>query len=157
MNFVSVSLVAAAIGFSSTTVAQPAEKGQALCYQIEKIVNALVDYTQTACVPSAGKSPGAFTFILISSKPVFASEASKKAWVLVAVAASGDALNKNASVKAEELWLSDANEMKSRTAYVMPAALAKSLQRRIKADQITLDTMYSEVSKNLSQRNIPKR
>jgi hypothetical protein len=47
--------------------------------------------------------------------------------------------------------------MKSRTAYVMPAALAKSLQRRAKADQISLETMYAEISRNLTQKSIPKR
>lgn len=117
---------------------QSPEKGQALCYQIEKVVNALVDYAQTSCLPTAGRSPGTHSFILISSKPVFSVEASKKGWLLVAVAATGDALNKSASVKADELWLSDANEMKSRTAYVLPAALARSLQQQIKGDKISL-------------------
>jgi len=140
-----------------SALSQSTEKGQALCYQIEKTVNALVDYTQTSCIPSAGKNPGTHSFILLSSKPVFSIEASKKAWILVAVAATGDALNKNASVRAEELWLSDATQMKSRTAYVMPAPLAKSLQRRVKGEQITLDGMYSEIIRNLSQRSIPKR
>ena len=136
---------------------QSTETGQALCYQIEKMINALVDYTKTSCLPTAGKDKESHSFILLSSQPVFSGAASKKGWVLVAVAATSDALNKNASVKAEELWLSDANQMKSRTAYVIPAALAKSLQRKIKADQISLDTMYSEISKSMSQKSISKR
>jgi len=138
-------------------LSQSAEKGQALCYQIEKMVNALVDYTQTSCLPTAGKSQGSYSFILLSSQPVFSVEASKKGWVLVSVAAAGDALNKNVSVKAEEIWLSDANQMKNRIAYIMPSELAKSLQRRIKADEINLDTMYSEISKNLIQKSIAER
>jgi hypothetical protein len=83
----------------SLAQSQSAERGQALCYQIEKMVNALVDYTQTSCLPTPGKGQGSQSFILLSSQPVFSVEASKKAWVLVAVAATGDALNKSASVK----------------------------------------------------------
>lgn len=136
---------------------QSAERGQAMCYQIEKTVNALVDYTQTSCLPTGGRQQGTYSFVVLSSQPVFSVEPSKKAWLLVAVAAVGDVLNKNASVKAEELWLSDAILMKNRVAYLMPAGVAKSLQRRIKADQITLDTMYSEICKNLAQRTITKK
>jgi hypothetical protein len=136
---------------------QSVEKGQALCYQIEKTVNALVDYTQTSCLPTKGKSPETHSFILLSNKPVFSTEASKKGWVIAAIAATGDALNKNASVRADELWLSDTTQMKTRIVYVMPAAMAKSLQRKVKGDQITVDGMYSEIIKNLDKRNLPKR
>ena len=146
-----------AFGVLATAFSQSAEKGQSVCFQIGNMVNALVEYTQTSCVPTLSKTPGAYSFILMSSKPIFAVEASKKARLLVAVAASGDALNRNPSVRADELWLSDANEMKSRIAYVLPAALAKSLQLRAKANQITLDGMYSEISRNLVRREIPKR
>lgn len=150
-------LIFTALAAPTQALPQSPEKGQAMCYQIEKMVNALVDYTQTSCLPTAGKSPGTHSFILISSKPVFSVEASKKGWLLVAVTATGDALNKNASVKADELLLSDANQMKSRTAYVLPAALARSLQQQIKSNKIGLESMYSQISSNLSQRSIPNR
>ena len=138
-------------------LAQSAEKGQAMCYQIEKTINALVDYTQTSCLPTGAKQKNAYSFILLSSQPVFSVEPSKKAWLLVAVAAVGDILNKSESVKAEELWLSDVNLMKNRVAHVFPAPLSKSLQRRVKAGQLGVEAMYSEISKNLTQKSIPKK
>lgn len=137
--------------------AQSTEKGQAMCYQIEKTINALVDYTQTSCLPTRGNLPGNYSFIVLSSQPIFSVEPSKKAWLLAAVAAVGEAMNKNASVKADEVWLSDGNLMKNRIAHVMSADTSKSLQRRIKADQITLDAMYSEISKNLTRKTIEKK
>lgn len=110
--------------FPALGLAQSAEKGQAMCYQIEKTINALVDYTQTSCLPTGAKQKNAYSFILLSSQPVFSIEPSKKAWLLVAVAAVGDILNKSESVKADELWLSDVNLMKNRVAHVFPAPLA---------------------------------
>ncbi len=137
--------------------AQSAQKGLSICEHIEKNINVLVDYTRTSCFPSSGNVRGAYSFIIISSKSVFSIEASKKAWLLVAVASVGDALNKDDSVKADELWLSDANLMKDRVAYVMPVGTAKSLQRQIRANQITLEAMYTQILKCLTRRTIRKR
>jgi hypothetical protein len=141
----------------STTIAQSANKGEALCYQIQNSVNALADFTDTRCFPSAGNTPKSLSFIILSSKPVFSVEASKKAWVLVAVAASGDSLNKQSSIKADELWLSDTNLLKGHIAYVIPASLAKSLQRRVKNGQINIETMYSEINRNLVRKTVQKK
>ena len=150
-------LMLAVLAVPHWAVGQGTEKGQAICYQIEKTVNALVDYTQTSCIPTRGMAANSQSFIVLSSQPVFSVETSKKAWILVAVAATGDALNKSGSVKADELWLSDANQMKARTAYVMPVSLARNLHRQVKAEQISLDEMYGQIIRNLSQRNIPKK
>jgi len=150
-------LVLAAAALPTLASAQSSEKVQAMCYQIETTANALVDYTRTSCLPSGGNTPGTYSFILLSSQPVFSVEASKKAWLLGAVAAVGDVLNRNPLVKAEELWLSDSNQMKNRAAYVMPADKARSLQRLVKSDRINLDTMYAEISKSLKRRQIPKK
>ncbi|MEZ5889231.1 MAG: hypothetical protein R3D52_02600, partial [Xanthobacteraceae bacterium] len=81
----------------------------------------------------------------------------KKAWMLVVVAAIGNTLNNTHSVKVDELWLSDTTEMKNRTAYVLPAALAKSLQKEIKSNKISLEDMFTQVNSKLSKRNIPKQ
>lgn len=152
-----VGAVLVVLFLSSVTFAQSAEKGEALCYQIQNSVNALADFTQTSCLPSAGSTPGSYSFIVLSSNPVFSVEASKKAWLIVAIAAAGDSLNKQSSVKADELWLSDAALMKNRTAHVFPASLAKSLQRRVKNGQLDLEGMYSEIKRNLVQKTVQKK
>src|SRR5262245_29497614 len=56
--------------------AQSTEQGQSVCYEVEKYINALVDYTQTSCIPARGKA-GASSFTILSSAPVFSVEASK--------------------------------------------------------------------------------
>jgi hypothetical protein len=142
--------------WSLSATAQPVEKGQSICYEVQNAVNALVDYTQTSCLPSAGKA-GALSFIVLSTQPVFSVQASKKGWLLVAVASIGKTLDEQPSVKADELWLSDTNLMKSRVAHVFPASLAKSLQRQVYNGQIDLEGMYAAIKKNLVQKTIPKK
>lgn len=143
--------------WSSVSFAQSAEKGMALCYQIQNSVNALVDFTHTSCLPSAGNTPGSYSFIVVSSQPIFSVDASKKAWLIVAIAAIGDSLNKQLSVSADELWLSDATLMKTRIAHVFPASLAKSLQSRVKSGQMDLEEMYGEIKRNIVQKTIQKK
>jgi len=69
--------VTVALFWSLSAAAQSVEKGQSICYEVQNAVNALVDYTQTSCLPSGGKD-GVFSFIVISNQPVFSVEASKK-------------------------------------------------------------------------------
>jgi len=143
------------IFWSLSAAAQSVEKGQSICYEVQNAVNALVDYTQTSCLPSGGKA-GALSFIVVSSQPVFSVEASKKGWLLVVVASVGKTLNEQPSIKADELWLSDANLMKNRVAYVFPMSLAKAIQRQIYNGQIDLEGMYVAIKKNLVQKTISK-
>lgn len=148
--------VTVALFWALPTVAESLEKGQSICYEVQSAVNSLVDYTQTTCLPGAGKA-GALSFIVVSSKPVFSVEASKKGWLLVAVASVGKTLNEQPSVRTDELWLSDSNLMQRRVAYSFPATLAKSLQRRVSNGQIDLEGMYSAIKMNLVQKTIPKK
>ena len=116
--------------------------------------NAIVDYTQTRCFPTGGKA-GAFSFIVVSSAPVFSVEASKKAWQLVVVAAVGKLLNDRPTYKMDELIVSDTNLMKDRVGYALPASLAKSLQSRMFNGRTNLDAAYAEIQKSLVQ--FPKK
>lgn len=140
---------------SLPAAAQSIEKGQSICYEVQNAVNGLVDYTETKCLPSGGKA-GALSFIVISSEPIFSVEASKKAWVLVAVASIGKVLNDQPLIKVDELWLSDVNQMKGRVAYVIPVSLAKSLQWQVYNGQIDLGGMYAAIKKNLVQKTVSK-
>lgn len=134
--------------------AQSTDKPLALCYRIERTINTIANFTTTQCAPSGGSKRGTISFVVITSKPVFATETAKKAWLLVAVAAVGDALNKDPAAKGDELWLSDATNTKRHVAWIMPTRVAQSLQRRIKRNEITLDQMYAEIGKNLKRRNV---
>lgn len=154
---VGISLILVALLFAGVRAnAQSLEKGEAFCYGVQDYANALVTYTQTKCIPAGGSKPKSLSLILISSEPVFSVEASKKAWLLVLVGAVGKKLNDDSSAHLDELWFSDIDRMKERIGYVLPADLAKTLQRRIKADQIDLDQMYAEIQKKLTRREVPE-
>lgn len=131
-------------------------KAEALCSRVVTEVNIMIEWTKTVCIPTRGKKPGAYSFIIISAQPVFSADKSKKGWLLVVAASIGKNLNK-IPLNAEELWLSDAYLTKSYVTHILPAHIAKSLQRQIKADQITLDMMYSEISKNLTRKAVSKK
>jgi hypothetical protein len=148
--------VTIAVFWPIAAVAQSVEKGQSICYEVQNAVNALVDYTETSCLPGGGKA-GALSFIVVSSQPVFSAEASKKAWLMVVVASVGKTLSERPSLKVDELWLSDSNLMKNRVAYSFPAALAKSLQRKVSSGQIDLERFYAAITRNLAQRTIPRK
>src|SRR5437588_11525342 len=99
----SIFLGIAFFAIALTASAQSPQTGISICRQIEKSVNALADFTQTSCAPGAGVAKGSLSFIVLSSRPVFAVESSKKAWLITVVGATGNFLNESKAVKAEEL------------------------------------------------------
>lgn len=131
------------------------DKGKAFCYELEKNINYLVDYTRTACIPTRGAG-SQHSFILISEQPVFSVEVSKQGWVLGIVDVAGSLMNQDSSLKVDQLVLSDVNQMKKRVAYAMPATLAKSLQRRAKADQLTFEQLLTESMAGLKRQSVPE-
>lgn len=137
--------------------AQNADTGLAICHQAEAAINLLVDYTNTACIPTKGNAKGTMTFLLVSTAPVFSVEASKKAWILTAVGAVGKFLNDRPSFKADELWFSDVNNVKQHVAYVMPASLARNLSIKVRADKIDLEQMYAEIQRSLTRRTVQQQ
>jgi hypothetical protein len=148
--------IVASTFFSVSVAAQSLDKGQAICYEAQNMVNGLVDYTNTTCIPSL-TSTGALSFIFLSSQPVFSSESSKKAWLLVVVASVGKIFNEQSSLKAGDLVVSDANQMKNRVAYTITVSTAKSLQRQVYSGQLGLEGMYTAISKSLVRKDIPKK
>lgn len=147
--------LAACLLAPAPALSQARDSARLLCDQIESLVDAVCDCTRTACRPARGGAPGSGSFIVLSSEPVFDGEDSKREWVLVAIAAVGYALNGNASFKGDEVWLSDTGQMQDRVAYVVPAEVAKSVQRRVSNNEITLDEMYAEIVQHMTRGTLP--
>jgi hypothetical protein len=161
-------LIATLLGAGSLLTALPTgaveptqdeiDRAVAICVEIEGPIDALADFTDTKCLPAGVAAPGGANFFLLSEKPVFSVEASKKAWILTCMGAVGFVLNdKRPTFKADEVVLSDVERMKSRTGYMVKATVLKSLQRRVKNDELDLDAAYAELLKNLRQVNVPAR
>ena len=122
------------------------------CAEMENNINALVDYTTTKCLPVKGSAAPSFVFI--SSAPVFSVEASKKGWLVVVVAAFGNTFNA-VSTKTDELIVSDATLMGARQAYRIPSAVARKLQRQVKAGEIDPEAMYQGILVAMEPYRIP--
>jgi hypothetical protein len=152
--FVSL-LVFNSIFHVAPTLADEALEAAGLCHKIENFMNALVDYTNTKCLPAADR--GALSFILISEKSIFSVEASKKAWLIVTVGAVGKVMNTHKSIKSSDVFVSDLNMMKDRKSYKYPTALAKSLQRQAETDQIGIEDLYKQLHKALVPYIVPQK
>lgn len=139
----------------TSAAAKASDQGQAICYEVQNAVNALVDYTTTKCLPITEKS-GVLSFMVISSKPVFSAPAAQKGWVLVVVSALGKSLNDRGTIKTNELWLSDVSNTQQHTAYILPVSLAKSLQSKVYHNKISLSAMYSTITEHLHKRHVQR-
>jgi hypothetical protein len=127
-----------------------------LCSQMERLVNALMDYASTERVPNIS-DPKSTSFIFIVDKPIFSVEASKKAWMLVVIAAVGKTLNDNSSYSADQILLAELSMAKEKKYYATRASLGKSLQHKASIGQINLDTMWSEVIAALKPFVVPPK
>jgi hypothetical protein len=129
-----------------------ADTALSYCADMQQKIDALVDYAKTTCIPAKGKT--GMDFIFLSDQPVFSQEAAKKGWLIVVVAVAGDTFNK-VPLKTEQLIVADQDMMKSRKAFKIPAGTARSLQKKVKAGQIGLDAMYSEIGNSMTPYSIP--
>jgi len=120
-----------------------------LCSEMEPLINTLIDYSYTKCLPNITGAKGT-TFIFITEKPIFAAEASKKAWVIVVVAAVGKTLNDKPSYRADKIFFADVSMAKDKSYYTVSAALAKSLQHKVYSGQMSAEAMWGQISAALT-------
>ena len=125
---------------------------QGYCYEMQNLINVLVDFTDTKCLP--GSDEIGMSFIFVSSEPVFSVPAAKKEWLLSVVGIFGQTFNKN-SMESEQVIFTDNILLTRREAYLMPAPTARQLQHQIKNNQIDLETMYQRVLEALQKQVIP--
>ena len=134
-------------------VVQPVVDQQAICDEVQKYVNALVDYTKTACT-TGNTGDGSLSFVILSSEPIFSVAATKKPWLLAVALSIGKALNDQPDLKPGELYVLD-GDLKSRLAYAIRVDIVKSLQKSVSTGHMKLDAMYEEIERNLSPKSIP--
>jgi len=151
-----LSLVLAPMLVNAKDPTAKGDKAVAACADIERMIDGLIDYTDSMCLPAAVAAPAGASFIIISEQPVFTVEASKKAWLLASMGAVGFVLNeKRPSFKADEVIFSDLQRSKERTAYGIKASVLKSLQRRVKSGKLDLNAAYTEMLGAMRRVSIP--
>lgn len=129
---------------------------ETFCRRVEKSVNTLADFTSTKCVPAAGKEKGTYSFILISERPVFSNESSKKAWLIVVCSAAGSELNKRGALRAHELWFTDVERIKQRIAFRTEAESCKALQFNVHDGEMSIEQMYAKLNSGLVKKEVSR-
>lgn len=130
-------------------------KAEGLCAEVTRYLNALVDYTDTTCLPAASSNTGRIDLILISSQPLFSVEPSKKGWLIGVAGVVGKVMSDHTQMKLEEIWVTDTRLIAKRRAFKFPAALAQKLQRETKGGEITLEQLYDQLSGALKGVAVP--
>ena len=133
-----------------------AEPVDQFCQSVASNIDALASTFRTSCMPTAGGKPGVNSALLIADAPVFGSERSKKAFLVVACVAAGSEMKRNSRVRLNELWFSDVERTKQRVAYSLPAAECKSLQAQVHAGKISIEVMYTRMESKLVRRDVGK-
>ena len=134
-------------------------KAEGLCYEIERNINAQVDFTTTKCLSGPGLQKGSISFILISKEPILSLRKSKKTrryWLINVVRAVGTAMWDNPKIKMGDVYATDTNLMeKHKKLYLSRAELAKVLQRKAFNGEINLDQLYLELRRATKWVDIP--
>lgn len=152
---IAAAFVLALTARAPSAYADPASDGEAACFDLERKINLLADFTRTTCLPGAGTEPGTLSLILVSSEPVFSVEAAKKAWLLAAVAIVGLRFRENPAIRGGEIVFSDNALMQERMAFSLPVPLASTLQAKVASGAISLDEMWISVARSLADRPVP--
>jgi hypothetical protein len=130
-------------------------KAERLCYEIERNINAQVDFTTTRCLPGPSLQKG--SIILISKEPILSLRKSKKTrqyWLINVVRAVGMAMWDNPKIKIGDVYTTDTNLMEKHKALCFSGELAKVLQRKSFNGEINLDQLYLELRRATKWVNI---
>ncbi|BCA53810.1 hypothetical protein W02_09500 [Nitrospira sp. KM1] len=127
----------------------------AMCREIEHLMNAINRETRTSCSPAA--LHGNLNVILVSDKPIFAVETSKKTWLTMTVGAVANVTTAHGKIKSSDVIVTDKNLLKKGVGYRYPVALAKTLQQRTKGHLIGLEELYQQLAAELTTTSIPRK
>jgi hypothetical protein len=124
-----------------------------ICFDIERSLHTLVPYTATRCIPSHDVS--GLSFMVISTKPIFAIYGAKKAWLTGVVTMMGKALNDHQDLAVNDIWISDGAFMAKGQALALSGSIAKDLQGKANTHEITPERLYLDVTDALRRHPIP--
>jgi hypothetical protein len=124
-----------------------------LCFDIERSLHTLVPYTTTRCIPFRDVS--GLSFMVISAKPIFAIYGAKKAWLTGVVTMMGKALNDHQDFVVNHIWIGDGALMAKGQAFELSGSIAKDLQGKANAHDISPEGLYLDVTDALRRRPIP--
>ena len=147
-------LTAACVLFLATPSPAPAAGvGERHCADLAAKMELMVgEMTSTSCI--ATPSAAGWTFALVAAESVFLVETARKPYLLSSVGVFGLIFNHNRT-KTEALVITDWVSMNQGRGWRLESALARRLQREVKAGQLTLDQMYAALLRNLEEVRFP--
>ena len=117
--------------------------GDGLCHQIERYINAVVDFATTTCIaaPDDGDH-NRISMIILPSRPLFGVDQAKKGWLLAVIGAAGKVLRSNPKITSGRLVLSDPSLMKQQRGYTDETAFVKELQAKLYVGDLSVEDAY---------------
>jgi hypothetical protein len=107
--------------------------------------------------PRAASVPdvSGLSYMVISTKPIFAMYGAKKAWLTGEVTMMGKALNHHQDLAVNDIWVSDGALMAKGQALALSGSIAKDLQGKANAHEISPEGLYLDVTDALRRHPIP--
>jgi hypothetical protein len=93
--------------------------------------------------------------MVISTKPIFAMYGAKKAWLTGVVTMMGKALNHHQDLAVNDIWVSDGALMAKGQALALSGSIAKDLQGKANAYEISPEGLYLDMTDPLRRHPIP--
>ena len=129
---------------SSAMADTPAEiAANRVCAAASKNINSLIDFASSACVgPKGGEDA-----IFVTRADVFSDSYKKKAYLLVVVGATADAMKKQPGQRIRTISIMDTSLGKQRAVFQIPSSEAVRLHSAAFDGRIPLDAMYAGILK----------
>jgi hypothetical protein len=124
---------------ASVAAAAPADEA---CRTAAANINTLVPAMPTDCIGSGAQETD---LIFVTTANVFGDEKRKKAYLLVAVAAAGEALTRTKANSVKRISIMDLSLGKAGQAFQISAKDARKLQRQVAEAEISVEKMYAGI------------
>ncbi len=121
---------------------EPLEPGRGLCQDITATVNAVADFTETLCLPS--RDLDGMSLVLISSQPVFAIEAAKRAWLITSIGTVASILQ-DTGARTHLLILTDAEASQAGRVFSIASPVALDLSRQAREGRLSPGQFYDGI------------
>jgi len=124
-----------------------------VCARVAPIINALIDFAETACVP--GREAGGYTLMIVTKQTAVAGT-TRRSYLLTVVAAVGKELDTVGTKRINAVAIMDRQLATQRKYLRIPVTDVLKISRDLRADLITLDQMYAAIEESAKVVDLPK-
>jgi len=125
-----------------------------VCTRAAPIINALIDFAETACVP--GREAGGYTLMIVTKQTAVAGT-TRRSYLLTVVAAVGKELDAVGTKDINAIAIMDRQLATQRKYLRIPVTDVLKISRDLRADLITLDQMYAAIEESAKVVDLPEK